>query len=82
MTSYGLGGYADKDKLSLLHWGVSFFISFSLNALRKPHSAKPHKRISFTCPLGDRPAVSKIDFLAVIFKKKVRVLAIVSTRTY
>ena len=32
--------------------------AFSLNALRLPHSAKPHQRTSFTCPFWDRRAVS------------------------
>ena len=32
--------------------------ALSLNTLRKPHSAKPHKRTSKTCSFGDLRAIS------------------------
>ena len=63
-----------------------------LNALRLPHSAKPHKRTSKTCPFGDRLAVSyyNIETIAIISQiymrrtrlSKYDVLVVVSTRTY
>ena len=57
-----------------------------------PHSAKPHKRTSKTCPFGDRLAVSyyNIETIAIISQiymrrtrlSKYDVLVVVSTRTY
>ena len=43
---------------TILNDDDSPYCTFSLNALRKPHSAKPHQRTSKTCPLGYRRAVS------------------------
>ena len=39
----------------------SNYVYSANNALRLPHSAKLHKRISFTCSFGDRQAVPLLE---------------------